>query len=615
MKKKWTVIAVTAISIIVSIYFAFPKVAIWYFQGEALRRGWAVSAKNARINTDGVSFSEVTASRLNGSSANFREVSVNFEATTITVSDGTAHIIRNGSSGGSEKKIVVISNVEVQIDGICGGEVTARIDSARGRDEVKASNVSAECSWGSAQVDNIVVSGKSIHISSFEAALKSRELKNNGSGTMTVLDFNVSLDRAKVKTEWATIAAEKLNIDGKLAKAEFVNVESDSTPGIRMSSVQASYSNGVISIKADEVAGRQSSISESDMVFKSVEASIWREDKAWKSKVKAGQAIVDLSVEKNGEAWFTSVKADSIQCQSVLEAVPNEVKGKLNGFIFDGEFSIEATVVADKKNPKASIKFLNKCISKTVPDGMRREDLRGKFSRTVTDSNGNDVQLDSGPRSLGWVPLGSVSRWMPLAVITTEDPGFTGHRGFDVLAIENSIVADVKAGKFARGASTLTMQLAKNLWLTRSKTLSRKFQEAFLTTHLEQILSKEEIMETYLNVVEFAPGIYGIGAASKKYFGTSPEGLTLTQCLFLSLMLPNPKANVVSADGRVEKGRMGLIRAMVANMVKSKKATEADAEEADAEWVVVGKDKPERVPGSPIVATENGIDPNWLWIE
>src|SRR6185369_17461401 len=101
---------------------------------------------------------------------------------------------------------------------------------------------------------------------------------------------------------------------------------------------------------------------------------------------------------------------------------------------------------------------------------------------------------------------------------------------------------NIRQKKFVRGASTISMQLAKNVYLDRTKNLARKLQEALLTMYLEQELTKEQIMELYLNVVEFGPMIYGIGAAARHYFNAAAGELALSQALYISSIIPNPKA-------------------------------------------------------------------------
>jgi len=127
-----------------------------------------------------------------------------------------------------------------------------------------------------------------------------------------------------------------------------------------------------------------------------------------------------------------------------------------------------------------------------------------------------------------------------VAVLTTEDGAFPHHHGYSPGAIKASIIANLKARRFVRGASTISMQLAKNLFLSRDKTLSRKLEEVVLTDYLEQVFSKDELMELYLNVIEFGPAVYGITAASEYYFGRDPDELNFAECLFLASLLPSP---------------------------------------------------------------------------
>ena len=125
-------------------------------------------------------------------------------------------------------------------------------------------------------------------------------------------------------------------------------------------------------------------------------------------------------------------------------------------------------------------------------------------------------------------------------MLTTEDGGFFRHHGFNTCAIRTALIANIKAGRFVRGASTITMQLAKNLFLSREKTLSRKLEELILTDYLEQTFTKDEMMELYLNVIEFGPDVYGVTAAADHYFGRTPAELNLAECLFLASLLPQP---------------------------------------------------------------------------
>lgn len=142
-----------------------------------------------------------------------------------------------------------------------------------------------------------------------------------------------------------------------------------------------------------------------------------------------------------------------------------------------------------------------------------------------------------------YTPLDQISPYLKKAVLTTEDPSFFYHRGFIDEAFRQSIIKNIRQRKFARGASTISMQLVKNVFLTREKTLSRKLEEILLVYILEnnRLSSKERMFEVYLNIIEWGPGVYGIGEATRFYFNKKPSELTLSESLFLATIIPRPK--------------------------------------------------------------------------
>ena len=148
-----------------------------------------------------------------------------------------------------------------------------------------------------------------------------------------------------------------------------------------------------------------------------------------------------------------------------------------------------------------------------------------------------------GTTNPNFTPLDQISPYLQKSVLTTEDPSFFNHRGFINEAFKQSIIKNIKTKKFARGASTISMQLVKNVFLTREKTLSRKLEEILLVYILEnnRIASKERMLEIYFNVIEWGPNIYGIGEASRFYFDKNPADLDLKECLFLARIIPSPK--------------------------------------------------------------------------
>jgi len=244
-------------------------------------------------------------------------------------------------------------------------------------------------------------------------------------------------------------------------------------------------------------------------------------------------------------------------CQAMLDSTPRGLVPKLQGMKLAGSFAVRGRADIDTANPDRSFHLdwdtANTCRIVEASAGISVDRFRRAFRRTAYDPEGRPVSIETGPGTADWVPLAHITKFMEIAVLTTEDGGFPRHHGFDSEAIKNSIRENLRRKKFVRGASTISMQLAKNLYLDRGKNLSRKLQEAVLTMYLEQALTKDEIMELYLNVVEFGPLVYGIGPAAKYYFDTTASDLSLGQALYISSIMPNPKVQHFAVGGAVSQ--------------------------------------------------------------
>ena len=140
-----------------------------------------------------------------------------------------------------------------------------------------------------------------------------------------------------------------------------------------------------------------------------------------------------------------------------------------------------------------------------------------------------------------WVPASAVSIHLKRAVVVAEDIEFFRHSGFSPTAIRGAMTEALEGRRMPRGASTITQQLAKNLWLSPSRSPLRKAREALLTWQLERALSKRRILECYVNVVEFGPGVYGAEAASRRYFGKTAAALSEDEAALLAASLPRPR--------------------------------------------------------------------------
>ncbi|HLG12975.1 MAG TPA: monofunctional biosynthetic peptidoglycan transglycosylase [Blastocatellia bacterium] len=171
-------------------------------------------------------------------------------------------------------------------------------------------------------------------------------------------------------------------------------------------------------------------------------------------------------------------------------------------------------------------------------------------------------------REQTWVPYNRISPNLVRAVLAGEDSRFFDHSGFDWEEMKKALEKDWEEKKFHRGASTISQQLAKNLFLSTSKNPLRKLHEALITSEMELILGKRRILELYLNVIEWGDGVYGAEAASRFYFNSSASSLSSEQAAFLSAIIPNPRTayNPSRHRKRVAR-RQALIQRLMRHVV------------------------------------------------
>lgn len=178
------------------------------------------------------------------------------------------------------------------------------------------------------------------------------------------------------------------------------------------------------------------------------------------------------------------------------------------------------------------------------------------------------------PQSDNYVRLQNISPYVIHAVIASEDGSFYSHKGFDWHELKASFQTNLRSGGFRRGGSTLTQQLAKNVFLTQDKSLLRKVKEAYLANAIENRFKKDFILEKYLNVVEFGPNLYGVKAAANHYFHKSPAALHPLEAAFLAFLLPNPKEYSKSyRNGHLTKFAHKMVTIILKRMVAFGKLT------------------------------------------
>jgi hypothetical protein len=283
-----------------------------------------------------------------------------------------------------------------------------------------------------------------------------------------------------------------------------------------------------------------------------------------------------------------------IDCQRVLNAIPTEMAPYLAGYKIHGVFDTDVHVDIDWNDLDATqldghIGIKHCKVVDEPADSPKR--LKDEFEQYVEVEQGEWVSFDVGPSNDEFVPLDQVSPYLIKSIMSTEDSAFYQHHGFITSEFRTALVNNLKAGKFVQGASSITMQMVKNVLLYREKTLARKLQELFLTWHVENTLEKDRIFEIYLNVIEYGPGLYGIGPAAYHFFGKKPKDLTPTEAAFFSTILPSPKERYKQyCAGTLTRWTEGKIERILQIMLKRDRLTQAEYDAAIATPLAFSKD-------------------------
>jgi hypothetical protein len=248
------------------------------------------------------------------------------------------------------------------------------------------------------------------------------------------------------------------------------------------------------------------------------------------------------------------VAIPKMKAQDFITSLPDGLFTNFQGMQASGSFDYKLDFMFNKNKPKDIIldSQLNKENLRITKFGQANlNKINGEFVYSAIIKNVRQRPILVGTANPNYTPLDQISPYLRKCVLTTEDPSFFTHRGFISEAFKQSIIKNIKTKKFSRGGSTISMQLVKNVFLTREKTLSRKLEEILLVYILEnnRISSKERMLEVYFNIIEWGPNVYGIGEASHFYFQKSPSNLTFNECLFLATIIPSPKKFMYQFDG------------------------------------------------------------------
>lgn len=262
-----------------------------------------------------------------------------------------------------------------------------------------------------------------------------------------------------------------------------------------------------------------------------------------------------MYTNNKNKVYALKLKIPRMKAQDLITSLPNGLFRHFEGMEAQGNFSYALDF--EYNNQKTNDLIFE---SKLKPEGLKitkygeadLNKINGEFVYRAIDKGKLQRPIYLGESNSNYTPLSAISPYLQKCVLTSEDPSFMTHRGFINEAFKQSIVKNIRTKKFTRGASTISMQLVKNAFLNREKTLSRKLEEILLVYILEnnRISSKERMLEVYFNIIEWGPNVYGIGEASQFYFQKKPVDLNLSECLFLATIIPRPKGFMYRFDSQ-----------------------------------------------------------------
>lgn len=240
------------------------------------------------------------------------------------------------------------------------------------------------------------------------------------------------------------------------------------------------------------------------------------------------------------------INTEKTVAQKFLNSFPQGLFESLEGIKVAGNLAYHLNFYLDSKDPwhcKFDSKLSRDNFKILQYGNVNFQKINSSFIYTAFEGGNAVKSMIVGPESFGFTPYAQISDYIKNALLTSEDPLFFSHRGFYEEAFRQSIATNFVAGRFKRGGSTISMQLVKNIFLNRNKTVARKLEEVLIVWMIEngRLVDKQRMFEVYLNIIEWGPNVYGITEASRFYFDKFPSELNLGESIFLASIVPKPK--------------------------------------------------------------------------
>lgn len=332
----------------------------------------------------------------------------------------------------------------------------------------------------------------------------------------------------------------------------------------------------------------------------------------------------DAAVDTTPDAWTVRAHLDTgkVDGATLAEAIPRGLLPNLQPIGARGPFALRAELAIDRRDlagTRLDVAIDTRRLKVTeINPRIDFEALRDIFTTRFEmppeegEEQGEIIERETGPNSERWTPLEAIPPLLPAAVTAQEDGGFYRHAGVSLLHLRGSLIRNLERGRFARGGSTITMQLARNLFLNRRKTLARKLEEVILTWLLEREFEKDELMTLYLNVVEFGPDIFGIGEASAHYFGKPPIAMRPDQIAWLVRLLPNPRGQYhMFEDRKLTRAMTASVNRLLRRLVDREALPPEYLVEVEPEDIFSEPPQPEDLPWAPLptpAIPDGGLD-------
>ena len=280
----------------------------------------------------------------------------------------------------------------------------------------------------------------------------------------------------------------------------------------------------------------------------------------------------DVFAPLSSEPWLVSLRLPQTPCQRLIDNAPPGLVPRLAGFRLNGNVALNVDLRIALSQPDLFSYDVNQatfdCHVTASEFAFSKERLVARVPAPLLPELGHPGKLIVTFTPGDYVAIDQVPPFFHQALVAAEDAGFWHHSGVQWPTIESALRKNLHEGHVTVGGSTISMQTAKNLWLSPERTISRKLEELFLTWHIERILPKAKILEIYMNIIEFGPDVLGINRAARHFFNKLPRDLTLAEAAYLASVLPSPMKRYANyCVGQVAPEYRGVVNRVLQQMV------------------------------------------------